>query len=214
MQFQVDSDFMYGGSPISQVRIEVEFLDEGTDRFSIQYDAMDDSSSGDGRFKESEAVTKTGFGEFKTAFFTLSDAYFGNRTNGADFRISDWSDGAETIRRVTVTLLSTPEPTPDNQASVVFHNGVILTMERGSAASAIAIRVELILDVGGDADMLAHAGPGTVLVDLEGRTLMPGFWTPTVIRSAAYGGATWKRDKPNCSPTASRPQWKRVWRGC
>jgi hypothetical protein len=51
---------------------------------------------------------------------------------------------------------------------------VILTMESGSVASAIVIKDERILDVGSDADMLAYAGPDTALIDLQGRTLMPG----------------------------------------
>jgi len=190
MQFQVDDDFIYQGSPTSQVRIEIEYLDEGTDKFNIQYDALSGGESGDGRFKESDVVNKTGSGEFKTAVFTLSDVYFANRDNGADFRISDHSDGAETILRVTVTLLtsstevsqsptdmplSPPDTDPENQANVIFHNGVILTMESGSVTSAIAVKDERILDVGSDDDMLMYVGPGTALIDLEGYTLMPGF---------------------------------------
>lgn len=190
MQFQVEDDFIYQGTPTSHVQIEIEYLDEGTDNFNIQYDALSGGESGDGRFKESEVITKTGSGEFKTAIFTLSDAYFANRDNGADFRISDHSDGAETILRVTVTLLTpstevSQSPTdiplpsqdtiPENQANMIYHNGVILTMESGSVASAIAAKDERILDIGSDVEMLAYAGPGTALIDLNGRTLMPGF---------------------------------------
>lgn len=193
MQFQVDDDFIYEGSPTSQVRIEIEYLDEGTDKFNIQYDAVSGGPSGDGQFKESDDVTKTGTGEFKTAVFTLSDAYFANRDNDADFRISDYSDGAETIRRVTITLLTSTAkvkhspteippaqtgPLTENQANVIFHNGVILTMEEGSEATAIAIKDERIMGVGNDNDMLAYAGAGTTLIDLEGRTMMPGFVDP------------------------------------
>ncbi len=36
---------------------------------------------------------------------TLEDVYFGNRDNGADFRIDDAGDGAEIIRRVVAVLL-------------------------------------------------------------------------------------------------------------
>jgi predicted amidohydrolase YtcJ len=66
----------------------------------------------------------------------------------------------------------------DDSASIIFHNGVILTMEAEPLASAIAVKGEYILDVGSDEDMLAYAGPGTKLIDLEGRTLMPGFVDP------------------------------------
>jgi predicted amidohydrolase YtcJ len=63
----------------------------------------------------------------------------------------------------------------DDSASIIFHNGVILTMEAEPLASAIAVKGEYILAVGSDEDMLAYAGPGTKLIDLDGRTLMPGF---------------------------------------
>lgn len=187
MAFQVDDDFIFQGSPTTQVRIEIEYLDDGFDQFNIQYDAGSSSSSGESWFKDSEGVTKTGSGEFKTAVFILSDAYFGNRTNGSDFRLFDYSDGAETIRRITITLLTTglaqaptetSEPLSGDQASIILHNGEILTMENGVIASAIAIKDEFILEVGSDTQVMAYAGPGTRVIDLEGRTLMPGFVDP------------------------------------
>jgi predicted amidohydrolase YtcJ len=187
MAFQVDDEFIYQGSPTTRVRIEIEYLDEGNDQFNIQYDAVSDSSSEEIGVKESELVTKTDSGEFKTAVFILSDAYFGNRTNEADFRLSDYSDGAEIIRRITITLLTsdlaqalteTSDSLFGDQASINFHNGVILTMENGEIVSAIAIKDEFILEVGSDEEVLAYAGPDTVLIDLEGRTLMPGFVDP------------------------------------
>jgi predicted amidohydrolase YtcJ/regulation of enolase protein 1 (concanavalin A-like superfamily) len=42
-------------------------------------------------------------------------------------------------------------------------------------ASAISVLGETIVSVGQDAAVLAEAGPSTVLVDLGGRTMMPGF---------------------------------------
>lgn len=66
----------------------------------------------------------------------------------------------------------------DTQADLIYHNGTILTIENGAVASAIAVQYEFILEVGSDEDVLAYAGPDTVLIDLEGRTLMPGFVDP------------------------------------
>jgi predicted amidohydrolase YtcJ len=62
-----------------------------------------------------------------------------------------------------------------SRAELIFYNGSVLTLE-GSAweAQAIAIRGDKILAVGGE-EVLALQGPGTQLVDLGGRTLMPGF---------------------------------------
>lgn len=106
MQFQIDDDFILRGAPTSRVEIEIEYLDEGRDRFSIQYDAVSGGPEGDGRFKDTGVVIKTGSGEFKTSVFPLCDAYFANRLNGADFRITDGADGAEVIRRVVVRSIT------------------------------------------------------------------------------------------------------------
>jgi len=106
MQFRIDDEFIFRGSPTSRVQIEIEYLDEGIDTFNIQYDAISGGHEGDARFKDTGVVAKTNSGGFKTAVFQLCDAYFGNRENGADFRIADSADGAETIRRVAVTLLA------------------------------------------------------------------------------------------------------------
>jgi hypothetical protein len=106
MQFFIDDDFVFRGWPTSRVQIEVEYLDEGTDVFGLQYDAISGGDLGDGRFKSTGVVVKTDSGEFRSAVFPLCDAYFANRDNGADFRISDAGDGAETIRRVVVSLVA------------------------------------------------------------------------------------------------------------
>jgi hypothetical protein len=105
-QFRIDDGFIFRGSPTSRVQIEIEYLDEGTDTFSIQYDAISGGPEGDGRFKDTGLLVKTDSGEFKTAVFALCDAFFANRINGGDFRIADSADGAEIIRRVTVTLVT------------------------------------------------------------------------------------------------------------
>jgi predicted amidohydrolase YtcJ len=59
---------------------------------------------------------------------------------------------------------------------MIFYNGVILTMDDARpTASAIRIQGERIVAVGDEAAILAEAGPATTVVDLGGRTLMPGF---------------------------------------
>lgn len=61
-------------------------------------------------------------------------------------------------------------------ADLILHGGVVLTMDADlGTATAIAISGERILAVGGDDDVLALAGPGTTLVDLDGLTVTPGF---------------------------------------
>jgi len=101
LQIRVDDSHIYAGYPTTRVRIEVEYLDSRSDTFSLQYDALTG-----GPFKDGGMVSKPDCGGFRTAVFTLNDVNFANRIDhGADFRIADNGDGAETIRRVTVTLL-------------------------------------------------------------------------------------------------------------
>ncbi len=105
MQFRADDSVIFAGSPTTRLRIKIEYFDQGTDTFEVQYDAVGGGPFNDGRFKGTATVTKTDTQQFKTAVFNLCDVYFANRDNGADFRIDDRGDGAEIIHRATVTLL-------------------------------------------------------------------------------------------------------------
>jgi hypothetical protein len=96
LQFNVDDKQLSKGIPTSHVRVEVDYFDAGKDSFSLEYDALSVRFAGGG------SVVKTNTDTFKTAHFNLCDAYFANRDNGADFRISDNGDGAESIRAVRV----------------------------------------------------------------------------------------------------------------
>jgi hypothetical protein len=106
IQFRVDDDFIYRGNPTSRVNVVVEYLDEGSDRFNIQYDGLSGGPQGNGKFKDSGVVFKTDTGELKTAVIPICDANFGNRDQDSDFRISDHNDGAETIHRITVVKVT------------------------------------------------------------------------------------------------------------
>ncbi|MDH3944277.1 MAG: amidohydrolase family protein [Anaerolineae bacterium] len=74
----------------------------------------------------------------------------------------------------------TAEPVPTlaalGPADVIFYNGTVITMESGQPqAQAVAITRDTILAVGTDEQITALAGENTPMIDLEGRTLMPGF---------------------------------------
>jgi parallel beta-helix repeat protein len=99
MQFRIDNNVIFEGVPTTRVRIDVEYYDQGTDSFGIQYDSSSEA------FKFVTLITKGDTGSFKVVSVYLCDAYFGDRVNGGDFRITDNGDGAEIIRRVWVTLL-------------------------------------------------------------------------------------------------------------
>ncbi|HWA37706.1 MAG TPA: amidohydrolase family protein, partial [Burkholderiales bacterium] len=60
-------------------------------------------------------------------------------------------------------------------ADLVFRGGNVLTLDRhASVASAVAVSGDRIRAVGGDAEVSTLAGPRTRIVELAGRTLMPG----------------------------------------
>lgn len=60
-------------------------------------------------------------------------------------------------------------------ADVVLTGGSVITVDRTRpAAAAVAIAGGKVLAVGSDGEALAHAGPGTELIDLGGATVMPG----------------------------------------
>ncbi|MGB8252762.1 MAG: amidohydrolase family protein, partial [Anaerolineaceae bacterium] len=77
----------------------------------------------------------------------------------------------------SITLL---QPTKTDQpvvpADIIFYNGNIITIEKSQPlAQAIAVRGKLIQATGSDKEILTFQGSDTVMIDLQGKTLMPGF---------------------------------------
>ncbi len=67
---------------------------------------------------------------------------------------------------------SSSQPAPD----LIIHNAKILSVEEGfSIAEVSAIKDGEFVAVGTDTKVLAMADPKTRVVDLEGRTVLPGF---------------------------------------
>src|SRR5258705_2010038 len=68
--------------------------------------------------------------------------------------------------------LACAQPVP---ADTILHGGKVVTLDkRSSIAQAVAIRDGKFLAVGSDADVKRFAGPATKLIDLGGRTVVPG----------------------------------------
>lgn len=62
-------------------------------------------------------------------------------------------------------------------ATKLFHNAVILTMdERDTVASALALDGERIFAVGSREELEPFVGPETECRDMEGKTILPGFY--------------------------------------
>ena len=76
----------------------------------------------------------------------------------------------------------------------IFHHGKIVTVdERFSIAEALAVRGDRIQAVGSNDDVLKLAGPQTKLIDLKGRTVIPGLMDSHV---HAPGAAMYEFDHP------------------
>ena len=84
-----------------------------------------------------------------------------------------------TFTAVSCTLLaSPPEPLPtiSPQQHIIFHHGTIVTMATNHPeAEAVEITGQLISAVGSNEEILALARAETIVVDLDGRTILPGF---------------------------------------
>src|SRR3954454_7444210 len=62
-------------------------------------------------------------------------------------------------------------------ADLILHNGKILTVDAQFAVKqAVAVKRGKIVAVGSDADVLRERGAGTRVIDLKGRTVLPGLF--------------------------------------
>lgn len=76
---------------------------------------------------------------------------------------------------ITVAGCSTMNSTPPVVADTVFTNGKVLTVDdKSTVAQAFAIKDGKYVFVGSNAQSAAYTGPSTKVVDLQGRTTIPG----------------------------------------
>jgi predicted amidohydrolase YtcJ len=60
---------------------------------------------------------------------------------------------------------------------LILHGGKIITLDRSSRlAQALSVRSGHVAAVGDDAALLKDAAPTTQLIDLEGRSVLPGLF--------------------------------------
>ena len=78
---------------------------------------------------------------------------------------------------LTVMLILATCGTPANESpNLVLHNGKIVTLDGDSLiAQAVALEGDRIVGVGANEDVLSSAGDETELIDLDGKTVVPGF---------------------------------------
>ena len=81
-----------------------------------------------------------------------------------------------TTKLGTTTKQATTTQNATTNADWVFLNGKVLTLDRQDRiAQAIAIRSEKVVEVGSDTDIRKHIGTSTKVIDLKGKTIVPGF---------------------------------------
>ncbi len=93
------------------------------------------------------------------------------------------------LAAIITTVLAANEP-PD---LIVHHAQAVTVDPRFSIVEAFAVRGERIVAVGEDEDILKLAGPKTTLLDLDGRTVLPGLMDSHV---HATGASMYEFDHP------------------
>jgi hypothetical protein len=79
------------------------------------------------------------------------------------------------VAAISLAIACAP-PVPENPADLVLRNGKVVTMDDSKPeASAVAVKSGLILAVGTSEEMDAYVGPGTEVIELDGRLVIPGF---------------------------------------
>src|ERR1700685_3040651 len=82
---------------------------------------------------------------------------------------------AAALAAAPVPAAASPAVPPQAAADLAYRHGRVYTIDaHDSVQQALAIRAGRIVYVGSDAGLAAFIGPNTTLVDLRGRTLMPG----------------------------------------
>ena len=82
---------------------------------------------------------------------------------------------------VTLLVLATPSAGtqslgPGVSPDLIVHDAIVLTMDHDMPrATAFAVEGDRFVAVGSDVEVLALAGPGTTVIDLDGMTVTPGF---------------------------------------
>ena len=80
------------------------------------------------------------------------------------------------LAALAVALVATVGQAAPTPAERIIRGGPIVTVNAAQpAAEAVAIAGGKIVAVGSEADVMALKGPGTVVTDLAGKTLVPGF---------------------------------------
>ena len=115
-------------------------------------------------------------------------------------------------RRLAVSLgvlaLAAPAGAATPPADLVLKNAIVHTVDaKRPRAEAVAVRANRIVAVGANADVLPLVGPRTRVLDLAGRTVVPGFDDSHAhMLGSASRGSTW-----TSWGRAATPRWSTGW---
>src|SRR5579885_2558161 len=94
-----------------------------------------------------------------------------------------------------------------SQPTLILHNAKVLTVDKSfSVAQAVAVTGNRITAVGSDADVMKMAGPNTQVLDLKGRTVIPGLMDTHL----HYTGLDYGGDLSEPERTEFRVDWRGV----
>lgn len=109
LYFNADELFAYGLDGVT-MDVTITYLDAGCDEFGIEYDNVDTSKGFvGGAFRPGGEVAVGKSDKWKMATFRLTECWFANRCNGADFRVAVRGAPSElAVRQVTVQKVQAP----------------------------------------------------------------------------------------------------------
>ena len=163
--FQVDDSLAYNGSYDAQV--SVQYYDQGSNSFMLQYDSTDCAQPLSGAYKGGGSVTKGNTGSWQTATFNLPDAHFADReNNSADFRLGMGSASTDqlAVHQVTVTFVKDNTPVAPAPATGTASPATTVSLQQN--ASQVALDNGYVR-VGFD---LAHPAIDLIQADFDGRS--------------------------------------------
>ncbi|RXZ81122.1 hypothetical protein EBB07_15560 [Paenibacillaceae bacterium] len=99
------------------VQVSVTYFDSGNGKLALQYDSSTNA------FMNAPLIAYTNTDTWKTHTYLLTNAYFGNRTNGGDFRFSIQGDSSPessniALRIASVNVVKKAKPLPGTEISV------------------------------------------------------------------------------------------------
>ncbi|MGN0180460.1 MAG: sugar-binding protein [Monoglobaceae bacterium] len=165
----VNDDFLYNLPEYTPIEITVEYFDEGTGSFALNYDSYNPWEGND-NWGEAETVNLTNTKQWLSYTFYLEDMRFTNKANSDDFRIGVWGNtmkfsksdvifGSITVRKAEYRDLLITKPVSSVKYGNVFD---------GSEP------IELILDYTNKIDKAIEVEGSYSIVDENGSFVYSG----------------------------------------